>query len=175
MGKAETLVVEFGDDHCRDIFIAPLDRRFRGRFEAQQIAKHDRDAGALLADWPDPIAGQQIEIDLDSGAAAVLEPLHEFPAIAQRLKSRGMSLAPARESVACDLPTLLYYVRAAVAAKQARIVRGTIPEIDESKVRRDLFVAQSEPTTMALAKALNAQAAAFTRLADVLERALAKR
>src|SRR5262245_50745723 len=176
MVKSEPLVLEFGDDLCRNIYFAPLDRRFRGRFDAQQLARRDRDAGALLNEWPEPIAGQQLAIDLETGAADVLEPLHEFPAIAARIKSRGLTLAPERERVECDLPTMLFYAAAAVKAGQARVVRGTLPDhIDEAKVRKDLFINAVESDTVKLSSALTAQARAFERLADVLEKLLAKR
>src|SRR5688572_2631884 len=119
MAKLEPLVLEFGDDLCRNIYFAPLDRRFRGRFDAQQLARRDRDAGQLLNEWPEPIAGQQLAIDPETGAAEVVEPLHDFPAVAARIKARGFMLAPQRERVTCDLPTLLYYAAAAVKAGQA--------------------------------------------------------
>jgi hypothetical protein len=173
MTKQETtLLVEFGDDHCRNVYFPPLDRRCRGRFDALALAKHDPDAGQLVNAWPEPIAGQRLEVDPDTGECAIVEPLHDFPAIAAKLKSRGLSLAPAREPVTCDLPTLLFYLRAAVNGGKAKIVRGAIPPFDESKVRRDLFVAPAENPVATLATALTAQAKAFDRLADVLERAL---
>jgi hypothetical protein len=175
MATKESVLVEFGDDHCRDIFLAPLDRRMRGRFEAQQVAKFDRDAGSLISEWPDPVAGQQLEINTEVEEAAVIEPLHDFPQIAARIKGKGLRLAPARERVQCDFATLVFYVKAAVAAKQARVIRGTLPDVDESKVRRDLFVTPQESPTKTLATAMAAQAAAFNRLADVLEKTLAKR
>lgn len=174
MAKQESLVVEFGDELCRNIYFPPLDRRFRGRFDAQQLARRDRDAGALLTDWPDSVSGQQLAVD-EGGEVAVLEPLHQFPAIKARIEKRGLSLAPPRERVECDLPTLLHHVRAAVNAGTARIVSGSIPDFDESKVRKDLFIAQVESDTNKLATALTAQAKAFERLADVLEKLVAKR
>lgn len=176
MPKAETLVVEFGDELCRNIYFAPLDRRFRGRFDAQQLARRDRDAGQLMNDWPEPIAGQQLAIDVETGAAEVVEPLHDFPAIAARIKARGFTLAPQRESVTCDLPTMLFYAVSAVKAGKARVVRGALPDsIDESKVRKDLFIQAVESDSNKLASAMTAQAKAFDRLADVLEKLLAKR
>ncbi len=168
MAKGETLLVEFGDDRCRNYFFPPLDRRLRGRFDAQQLAKHDRDAGALIADWPEAVAGQQLEIDNDTGEAAIVEPLHDFPSIAARLHKSGLQLAPRRESVTCDLPTLLYYTRDAVKSGAARIVRGALPEFDESKARLHLFVEPPLNQTAELAKA-------FNRLADVMEKMLAKK
>jgi hypothetical protein len=172
--KLEPLVVEFGDDHSRNIYFPPLDRRIRGRFDAHQIAKTDPDAGALISEWPEPIAGQQLLIDPDTGEVALLEPLHDFPAIATRIKQRKLRLAPAREKVNCDVPTAAFYAKACIQAGQARIVRGTIPLIDESKVRHDFIIKLPETPEQTLTAALNKQTAAFERLASVLEKLLAK-
>jgi hypothetical protein len=167
------LVVEFGDSHCRNVFFPPLDRRMRGRFDPTLAVKHDRDAGELVSQYPDGIAGQQLEINTQSGEVAVLEPLHAFPAIEQRLKQRGLRLAPARQVANCDLETALWYASEAVKAGQAKVVSGKFPElIDENKVRKDLFIKPPVNQAATLQKAIENQTAAFTRLADVLERAL---
>lgn len=165
----ETLLVQFGDECSRNVFFPPLDRRFRGTFDAHQLARHDPDAGRLVTNWPEPVLGQQLEIDLETGEAAVIEPLHAFPEIAKRIKGRGLTLAPARESVKCDLPTLLWYTRAAVQGGKARVVKGRLPEdIDESRVRKDLFVKPVENPIDKMAAALTAQAQAFNKLAEAI-------
>lgn len=164
MAKMEPCVIEFGDDTCRNVFVPPLNRRFRGRFDAQRLVKKDRDAGGMVSEWPEPVAGQQLAID-DSGVA-VLEPLHNFPAIKERIEGRGLKLAPPREKIdVADLDTLLYHLQMAINAGAARIVSGSMPAIDESKVQHDLFVQRRESDADKLAKS-------FNRLADTLEKVL---
>lgn len=171
----ENLVIEFGmDDACRDVYFPPLDRRMRGRFDAKIVAAHDADAGPLLGEWKEPLAGQMLAIEGDD--VAVLEPLHKFPAIAARLKQRNLTLAPEREAVKCDPLTAMYYAREAVKAGQAKVISGTLPtDIDESKVQRDFIVKPPVNPQKSLASAIEAQTVAFNRLADALEKALTKR
>jgi hypothetical protein len=175
MSTKEPLVVEFGDDHCRNVYFPPLDRRLRGRFDAVKLAQHDRDAGELVNTWPEPVAGQQLAIDADAGEVAIVEPLHAFPAIVARLKGRGLRLAPAREAVSCDVPTALHYAKAAVTAGQARVVSGTLPDaIDATKVRSNFLVPPTVNTQATLATALTKLADAQAAQTEVLSKLLAK-
>lgn len=168
------VVVEFGDDRGRNIYFPPLDRRMRGRFDAVKLAQFDKDAGELVSQWPEPLAGQQIAIDSESGEVAVLEPLHANLKATAKLKQRGLSLAPAHEPVNCDVPTALHYAAEAIKAGQAIIVSGTLPQYDAAAVRHDFIVKPQANPQDKLAAAIDAQTTAFNRLADVLEKALAK-
>lgn len=176
MAKVEPLVVEF-DASNRNPYFPPLDRKFRGRFSAALAVRTDKDAGELGGEWPEPIPGQHLAIDCDTGEAAVVEPLHDprFKEIADRLKGKKLTLPPEREAVTCDLPTLLLFTQRAIKAGQARIVSGQIPPFDESKARQHFITQPHEDVEAKLATAMESQAAAFNRLCDVLERVLAKR
>jgi hypothetical protein len=171
MVATSPIVIEFGDDHCRNPYFAPLDRRMRGRLDAVKLAQHDRDAGELVAQWPEPLPGQQLSIDPQSGEVAVLEPLAGNAKVEAKLKARSLRLAPAREPVNCDWDTAAHYAAEAVKAGQAIIVSGSIPQYDPAKVRKDFIVTPPPDPQAKLVDAINHQTAAFNRLAEALERA----
>lgn len=171
-----SLTIEFDADN-RNVFFPPLTRSMRGRYDAHAAAKRDKDAGAVIGSLPaDVIPGLRLSIG-DDGKVAVVEPLHlpEFKAIANRVASRAMSLFPEQETVSVDLPTALYWAKDAVDNGQAKIVSGKLPDKIEGKPRLSFVVTPQQPATQTLTAAIDRQAAAFDRLADVLEKALAKR
>lgn len=167
-----TLLVEF-DAENRNPFFPPLTKAMRGRFDPQLAARRDKDAGALMSEIPEPIPGQQLSIDPDTGEVALVEPLHDprFAAIAERVKSRGCGLFPAREKVAVDLPTAVYWARVALDAKQARIVAGTVPKV-EGKPQLDFIVAPRESSESKLTAALLDLAAAQRETGEMIAKAL---
>jgi hypothetical protein len=175
MVATSPVVIEFGDERGRNVYFPPLDRRMRGRFDAVKLAQFDKDAGELVSQWPEPVAGQQLAIDPASGEVAIVEPIHKNLKVTAKLKQKGLTLAPEREIVNCDVPTALHYAKAAIEAGQAIIVSGTIPQYDAAAVRHDFIVKPPADPQSKLVDAINNQAAAFDRLATALEKALAKR
>lgn len=171
-----TVEIEIDGPRNENLRFRPLQREVRGRFDWLRIGEPEAHRAAVQ--WGGlPIPGQRIGFDDATLTGYVTEPLHDpaHAALAEKIKARGMKLPPQRESFdRCDRDTWLFWLRQAVACGLARIVKGELPEgIDESKVRRDFLFAPRQPsTTDKLTAALAAQAAAFNRLADVLERSL---
>jgi hypothetical protein len=166
------LLVEF-DCENRNVFWPPTTTALRGKFDAQLAARRDKDAGPLLSEWPDGIPGQQLSIDADTGEVALVEPLHDprFAATAERVKSRGCRIFPEREKIAVDLPTAVHWVNVALAAKQARIVSGTVPRV-EGKPQLDFIVTPRESNESRLATALADLAAAQRESNELIAKVL---
>ena len=161
MNTASTVVVEFDADN-RNPYFPPLQTALRGAYSAQVASRRDKDAGALLSEWPEPIPGQRLAVDVETGEAALVEPLHDprFAAIAERIKARGIKLCPEREHVACDVPTLLHWIKEAVNAGQAKVVAGRLPEKIEGTPRLHFIVQPVETAEAKLAKAMESMAEA---------------
>ena len=172
--KESTLLVEF-DNENRNPYFAPLMRSLRGRFDAQLATKRDKDAGQLLSEWPDGIPGQQMSVDMDTGEAVLVEPLHDprYAAITERVKQRGCRLFPAREPVALDKPTVLHWLKEAVAAGQAKIIRGALPDKIEGTPKLHFIVQPVETTETKLATAMDSMAAAIREQTEALTKVLA--
>jgi hypothetical protein len=168
------LLVEFDADN-RNPYFPPLERVMRGAYSSQIAVRRDKDAGAVLAEFPEPIPGQQLAVNVESGDAAILEPLHDprFAAIADRIKGRGIRLPEQRESVKCDLPTLIHWIKEAVEAKQARVVSGSLPDKIEGKPRLHFIVQPRESSEAKLAAAIDRMAAAQEQQTEAITKLLA--
>lgn len=171
--KESTLVCEF-DAENRNVYFPPLDRSLRGRFDAQLAARRDKDAGALLSEIPDPIPGQQIAVDVETGEAALVEPLHDprFAAIAERIKARGCKLFPEREPLKIDKPTVLHWLKQAVTDGQARVVKGELPAKIDGTPKLHFIVQPQASTSDKLAAALDNLAAAQREQTDAITKIL---
>ncbi|MDZ4688502.1 MAG: hypothetical protein SH850_25795 [Planctomycetaceae bacterium] len=127
---ANVVEVEIDGPQNQGLMFGPLQRRLRGRFDSSRLLRMDDGAAGVAREWPEPIPGQRLRLDLD-GAAAVVEPLHdaEHATIKEKLNKRGSTFAPAVETIATvHVPTWVYWLRRAVEAGHARIVSGQLPE-----------------------------------------------
>lgn len=115
-----------------NLFFRPIARKLRGRWSIQRVA--DKNAMALISQWPDPIPGQRLALDLQRGTVAIIEPLHDADQVAnrRRIAATGRELAPAREELGAadtDVVTIAYWMRLAVESGVARVVAGELPDI----------------------------------------------
>lgn len=122
------LEIEIGDQRNRNLFFQPLQRKLRGRFDLNRCCEPL--ARVKAGEWSEPIPGQRLVVDLETGETAIVEPLYD-PAHAplrERIEARGMKLPPERERFekVC-LATWLFYIARAVKAGKAVILRGEIP------------------------------------------------
>lgn len=179
MPIAEPIVLEFADENRNPLFPPLPERPMRGRFDSTLAVKRDADASKLLVDWPDGIPGERLEVNPETGEAAIVEPLRDprFAAIADKLKQRGLALPPARQPLPqLDKPTALYWVREAVRNKQAVLISGKLPDKIEGTPRTEFILSPPPPSPLdRLTEALLAQATAFARLADVLEKTVTRK
>src|SRR5882757_5453439 len=112
--KNNLLEVEFDTANNANVFFQPLQRTLRGRFDVRRM----KDAGRLFSEWPQPIPGQRLSVNFDSGECEIIEPLWEAPytATRERIEQRGMKLAPGKESVQAHPATLHFWLRELIDA-----------------------------------------------------------
>lgn len=168
-----TVTIEADGPLNENLSFRPLQRAIRGRFDWQRCG--DPEALRLgMAFGGVPIPGQRIVFDPDKKTATIQEPLHdaEHAALAEKIKSRGFKLPPAREYIeGCDPDTWAFWINRAVECNLAKLIAGRVPEFDESKARRDFIFAPPKPgTTDKLSDALNNLAAAQAAQTAVLEK-----
>lgn len=166
-----TVTIEVDGPHNACLRFRPLQRSIRGRLAWNRCANPEAHRTAAQFNGAD-IPGQHIEFDTDKLTAAIIEPLHlpEFAPVAAEIKKK-MRLPPAREEITgCDRDTYLFWMQRAVNDGLAKVVSGKIPtDYKAEAARRDFVFAPREPSTQ------DKLTAVLERLADVLERALAKK
>ncbi len=173
--KNELLELEIDTPQNGPVYFGPLGRRLRGRFDSLRAARHDKDAAVLLNEYPQPIPGQRLVINVDTGECCVVEPLHEeaYAAIRSKIEKAKMELEPARQSVASPhLPTWLHWARRLVQGGSAKVLRGMLPD-DNGGDPQVAFspVGPSKPGPMAqMAKLIERQSAALERQAAAFEK-----
>lgn len=104
-------------------------QKIRGRFDLNRAPEPE--AKRVMNRWPVPIPGQRLQVNLDTGAAAIVDPLHEpeHAATKKTAEDSGFRIAPAREEFAkVHLPTWLFYIKRAVEAGIAQVLQGEIPD-----------------------------------------------
>ena len=128
--------VEVDVDRNRNLYFVPLDRAIRGRFDWRRVA--DKNGPELRDRWgEEPLPGQTISLDLAKGEGAILEPLCSRAEIKKRVETRGESLSAERQSFTDINPKeWLYWLKAAVKAGKAKLLRGEIPENVDYKPKR---------------------------------------
>lgn len=133
-----TSVIEIEVDVARNrnLYFVPIDRNVRGRFDWRRVA--DKHGPELRDQWgEEPLPGQTISLDLETGNGAIVEPLAAIPESRKRVEIRRESLAPARQEFENINPAAwLYWIKAAVEAGKARLLKGTLPETVDHKPAR---------------------------------------
>jgi hypothetical protein len=125
----ESLIeVEIDVKRNRNLYFAPLDRAVRSRFDWRRVAdKH----GAELRDlWgEEPIPGQRLTLDITRAEGAIVEPLQDRSEYKKRIEARDQTLPPARQTFPnVQVNEWLYWLKAAVHAGDAHLLRGVLPE-----------------------------------------------
>src|SRR4051794_5389562 len=112
---SKMLEVEIIGPRNESLMFRPNGRIVRGRFdlnlETEPLAR------MKVAEWPEPIPGQRIGIDVETREGFIAEPLHEpaHSAIRDKITARGQQLPPAREVFRdVDPSTWLYWLKTAV-------------------------------------------------------------
>ena len=144
--QSETIKIEIDGPQNQALYFRPIQRRIRGRFDVLRI--NEPNAAKLRRAWPEPIPGQRLELNLETGEAAIVEPLHfpEFAAIKEKIEATGQKIAPEREELqGVDVPTFCYFMREAATSGVARIVSGVFPETIGTPRRRFHSSVQPEP------------------------------
>jgi hypothetical protein len=164
------------DGPCNEsLYFQPWQRKLRGRMDLQRVKGPTHN---IIDDWPKPIPGQRIVLNLDTAEAQIVEPLHdpEHEVTRERIKARKYKLGPAVEPLAGQqhLPTLLHWLKRAVESGIVKIIRGTIPDTIDGKPQLS-FITGSEPNTGdRLADAMQRQTEALNKQTEMLAAVLAK-
>lgn len=145
----------------------PLQRRIRGRFELRRIAEPL--AMTKHTEHPDPIPGQRLRLNVDTGRAELIESLllPEFAAVRQRYEfnekgEKTATFLKDEDLGKVDVPTWLYWLAAEVKAGNAKVIVGTLPEKIEGKIRRNFYTAPTEDRETTVADAMTKMADAMT-------------
>lgn len=167
----DLLEVEVDSPRNDSLHFLPASKRVRGRFDLGRACKTSGAAGKLMNDWPDPIPGQRIGINLRTHEGYIAEPLHEAEHLAnrQRIEERKMRLPAERQSFNnCHLPTWLYWLKRAVEAGLARVVKGELPETIEGEPRKSFHMTHQPDQSKLLTDAINRQTEALVKQGELL-------
>jgi hypothetical protein len=158
--------VEFDTALNANVQFPPLQRTLRGRFDVRRM----KDPGRLFSEWPEPIPGQRLSVNFDSGECEVIEPLWnaEFGATRERIESKGLKISPGRESVQAQPATLHYWLKELIDTDKVKIVSGELPaKVQGTPQLR--FHSQERPDAVdRLAEAIERQTAAIEKLLSKL-------
>ena len=175
--KNELLELEIDSPNDGPVFFGPLGRRLRGRFDPVRVVSHDAGAGQLVNQFPKPIPGQRLIVNVDTGEFAVVEPLHEaeFAAIREKIERAQMKLAPPRQEHKFHLPTVLDWCRRMIEGGCAKVLSGKLPDTIEGEPQELSPLSTRRPSQMQeLTKAFDRQSAALERQAAAFEKLVAE-
>lgn len=161
--------VEVNGKNNNNLFFGPLGRTVRGRFELVNATRHHPAASVLTNRWSEPIPGQRIGIDTDTGEGFIVEPLHEdeHTAIRDRIK-KTHKLEPRKQTFTrVHVATWLYWLKRAVDAGLAKVTSGKLPDTVEG-AKRDLFIPQHANALDKLSAAIDRQTEMFGKLLTAL-------
>lgn len=152
-----------------NLYFRPLKRTLRGRFDLHRVKQTK--ALQNSRQWPDPIPGQRLALDLDTREAFVVEPLHdpEQSANKRRVTSARFDLPPAREPLGkVDLATFIYWMRRAIESGVARVVLGELPAEVDGTPQTSFFSTPRPDANANLAAAIDRMATASEQQTKVL-------
>jgi hypothetical protein len=136
-----TVEIKIDGPRNENLCFKPLQRTLRGTFDLARVPEPL--ARMKVNEFPRPIPGLHIAVDVEKQTAMIIDPLHdpEHEAIREKIAGLGMKLGPAVERIEnVDANTWLYWMRRAVSAGTCKIVSGQFPAIDEATARRDFIM-----------------------------------
>lgn len=143
MVKAAPVTVEVRGPNCESLLFRPLMERVRGRFDCRSLPN----PGDLIRQWPEPIPGQRIRLDVANRVGAILEPLHgpDHAATRDKITAKGWKLPEAEvRHEGVDVPTWLFFMRGAVDCGLAEVVEGELPDTIEGTPQTE-FITKRQP------------------------------
>ena len=166
----KAIEVEIDDRHNHSLWFRPLQRTVRGSFDYNRMSEPM--AKVEASKWPGPIPGQRLGIEPD-GTGYIVEPLHDeqFAAIRERIVAKGVSLEPALQTFeTIDQPSWFFFIKRAVEAGIAKLVRGELPAKIDGELRFDYVLNErvAKSPTEKLTAAIQEQTAVMTRLLERL-------
>ena len=143
---SKTFEVEVAGPNNASLYFAPLQRRLRGRFDLRDMKEPE--AGKLSHQWPDPIPGVRVGIDIEAAAGFVRDPLHDPDQAANRARiaQAGYALPPAREDFQqIDKATWVFWLALAQKAGLVRLTQGELPAVQGKPQTLFVIPAQEDP------------------------------
>jgi hypothetical protein len=144
MAKTESVLeVEIDTPTNGNLIFMPIGgKKVRGRFDWRRVKEPL--AAITAARWPAGgiIPGQRIGVDPDTGAAWIVDPLHdsENSLVRERIVGQGLTLPPARQDFpGVHVPTWLHWIKRACEAGLAKIVTGALPAKIEGEPKLSFF------------------------------------
>lgn len=128
MTKVDNVVEVEIDGPCNEhLFFKPLKRRLRGRFVLFRMK--DPQAAMKSNQWPVPIPGKRIGVNLDTGDGYIVEGAHECETTKQAIEKQGRRLEPERETFSgINVAEWLNAMKRAVEGDRiAHVVKGVFP------------------------------------------------
>lgn len=166
--KCTTVEVEFDGKQNQSVMFRPLQRKIRGRFDAHRVPN----GGALMNKWPEPIPGQILVADTQTGKVSIREPLHDESnaGLRERLEaSTGNRIGPAvQECGTVDTPTLTYWLRGLIEDGLAKVVSGELPDKVDGSPRVRFHSTEPVDPIDKLTAAIERQTATFEKLLSKL-------
>lgn len=173
--------IEVNDQRNSSLHFLPVSRVVRGRFEAVRASRFCKGAVGLLTQWPEPIPGQIIGLNLETGEGYIREPLYDeqhtavFHRLESRLKKVNQRIGDKRKLFeGVHAPTWLYWMKRAVESKQAVLVEGRLPEVIEGEPKTSFYFPHEKSESLRMAEAIERQAAATQEQTAVLTKLLAE-
>ncbi len=164
------LEIEVDGELNECLFFLPIQRRIRGRFDLNRVAEPL--ARLKSREWPAPIPGQRLGVNLETGEAYIAEPLREsgHQATLERVERVG-KVGPAVEPIAnVHLPTWLFWLKRAVESGIARITKGELPKKIDGEPVTEFITRKPVSSNDRLAEAIEAN----TRVMGELMKRLVK-
>ncbi len=154
-----------------NLFVPPLGRRIRGRFDAARRTAKNPDNASLLGQWPKPVPGQRLSLDTEAATATVEEPLHDEgnADLVALFKKRGIAIPETETYRGVHVPSMLHAMKKAVDAGLAKVVEGSLPDKIEGQALRSFIVADSEDPEEMMRKALVANTRIMAASLDAIE------
>jgi len=172
MNASSVIEVEVDSSTNDNLHFAPLQRRVRGRFDYNR----DTEPKAKLrtGEWPHPVPGQRIALDLTAGTGSIIEPLREPEAriMREKIERSGMGIAENETFTGIHVPTWLYWIKRAVESGLARIVNNAkLPDKIDGEPQLSFITRPRKNPNDRLAEAIDTN----TRVLTELLKSLAKR
>jgi hypothetical protein len=175
--------IEVSGPNAMRLQFEPIGRSLRGAVDFSTLRTHD--ANDQRTRWPDPVPGKVIGVAAD-GQKYIREPLHEakYDKLRKQISNRGFLIPEERETFDSETAiTWRYWMRRAVDAGYARIIKGSLPEIaefeppkppaDPSKPRKNFLLAETDNKNP-LAESLDKLAASVAAQTVVMMKLLEK-
>lgn len=139
------LTIECDNHKDCNMYVAPIGRRIRGRFDAHRRTAKNPDNATLLGQWPQPVPGQLLSVDTDAKTVTIHEPIRDkqHEDIAALFKKRSIKIPEHETFEGVHIPSMLHTMKRAVDCRLARVVEGTMPDKIEGEPLKS-FIAPNE-------------------------------